>query len=113
MFFTSFVLFFAFCLIENYEVGFYSYGALENSMKHLKFYFISFLFCFIVFIIDYSIICCKSIFSESITSILKNIKFKCYRKDTLPKIILDAKTDIELINKYNNYNMIVLFKFKI
>ena len=106
MFFTSFVLFFVFCLIENYQVSFNSFGAIENSMKHLKFYFIFLLFCFIVFIIDYSIICCKSIFSESITSILKNIKFKSYRKDTLPKIILDAKIDIELINKYNNYNMI-------
>jgi hypothetical protein len=28
------------------------------------------------------------------------------KKVNLPKIILDAKMDIEIINKYNNYNMI-------
>ena len=107
IFITTFVLYFGFCLFENYEVSFNSYGTLENCIIHLKFYLIILLFCSIVFIVDYCMNSCYVIFSNSITSFLKIYEMgKKNKKVNLPKIILDAKMDIEIINKYNNYNMI-------
>ena len=107
IFITTFVLYFGFCLFGNYQVSFNSYGTLENCMKHFKFYLIMLLFCSIVFIVDYCMSSTYVIFSNSITSILQNYELKNKNKHlNLPKVILDAKMDIEIINKYNNYNMI-------
>ena len=106
IFTTTFLLYFGFCLIENYQISFNSYGTFENCLKHLKFYLIIFLFCSIIFIVDYCMCSCYIIFSDSITSILTINELKNNKNFSLPKVILDAKMDIEIINKYNNYNMI-------
>ena len=84
-----------------------SFGTFSNSMNNLKFYLVLFLFCSIVFITDYLTEVILVLFSSRITAILKLIELNKGNKiEKLPKIILDAKMDIELINKYNNYNMI-------
>ena len=107
IFFTSIFLYICFCWIGDSITSIDSFGTFRNCIIKLKFYLILILFCAIVFIIDYFIQSCLIIFSNGITTILKNIELNKDKKyEKLPKIILDAKTDIELINKYNNYNMI-------
>ena len=103
IFLTSIFLYFAFCWIGDSMVSVDSFGSFSNYIKNLKVYLISFLFCCFVFVIDYFIKSSLFLFSSGITSMLKLIELNKGNKiEKLPKIILDAKTDIELINKYNN-----------
>ena len=107
IFFTSILLYIGFCWMGNSMLSVDSFGTFSNSMNNLKFYLVLFLFCSIVFITDYLTEVILVLFSSRITAILKLIELNKGNKiEKLPKIILDAKMDIELINKYNNYNMI-------
>ncbi len=53
IFLTSIFLYFAFCWIGDSMVSVDSFGSFSNYIKNLKDYFISFLFCCFVFVIDY------------------------------------------------------------
>ena len=105
----TFVIYIIFCLIGDKYLNFNSKSTIINSLKCPLFYLILILVCFLNFMMDYFIYNFKFFFNLSMSSLLFHL-FIDNELDNpiekLPNLIKNAKKSIEIINKYNNFNMI-------
>ena len=105
----TFVIYIIFCLIGDKYFNFNSKSTFKNSLKCPLFYLILILVCFLNFMMDYFIYNFKFTFNLSMSSLLFHLFINNELDnpiEKLPNLIKNAKKSIEIINKYNNFNMI-------
>ena len=105
----TFGIYFLFCFIGDKYLTFNSKSTFKNSFSCPLFYLILALVCFLNFIVDYFIYNFKFFFNLSMSSHLFHLfinKELDNPIEKLPNLIKNAKKSIEIINKYNNFNMI-------
>jgi magnesium-transporting ATPase (P-type) len=105
----TFLIYIIFCLIGDKYLNFNSKSTIINSLKCPSFYLILILVCFLNFMLDYFIYNFKFFFNLSMSSLLFHLFINNELDnpiEKLPNLIKNAKKSIEIINKYNNFNMI-------
>ena len=105
---TSFILYFIFCIWVHFERMFNSFASIFGSLSSGKFYLNLILLSGICFVIDYCLEASRFVFMTNMASTLMNLKENkaLHKTERLPSVIQNAKMNIDLITKYNNYDLI-------
>ena len=105
---TSFILYFVFCIWVHFERMFNSFASIFGSLSSGKFYLNLILLSGICFVIDYCLEASRFVFMTNMASTLMNLKENkaLHKTERFPSVIQNAKINIDLITKYNNYDLI-------
>ena len=106
---TSWGLYFGFCFYVHYSNLFNSSGSILESFQSGKFYLLLIVVSGFSFVIDYALESSHFAFGSSMSTHLMKLNNKHLldsENSHLPDIIIQARKNIELITKYNNYNVL-------
>lgn len=107
---TSWGIYFGFCFYVHYSsLLFNSSASILDSFNSGKFYLIIIGVSGFSFVIDYAIESSHFAFGSSMATLLMKLHHKKLlnqKEEDLPDLIKNAKKNIELITKYNNFNML-------